>query len=106
MDASTQKLLARGQRLTQLLKQPQYSPLTVEEQVVVIFAGTKGYLDEVAVDQVGAFEERLLEAVRSSGRDILDTLAEEKKITDELDEKLHAFIGDFAKGFGGEKKAA
>lgn len=106
LDASTQKLLARGQRLTLLLKQPQYSPLTVEEQVVVIFAGTKGYLDNVAVNQVEAFEARLLDAVRSSGKEILDTLNEEKKISEELEKKLHDFIGDFAKGFEGEKKAA
>ena len=106
LDASTQKLLARGERLTQLLKQPQYSPLTVEEQVVVIFAGTKGYLDEVAVGDVEAYEARLLEAVRASGQEITDIISEEKKISEELEEKLHAFIGDFTKSFGGEKKEA
>ncbi|MEZ5814075.1 MAG: F0F1 ATP synthase subunit alpha [Alphaproteobacteria bacterium] len=106
LDASTQKLLARGERLTQLLKQPQYSPLTVEEQVVVIFAGTKGYLDGIAVSQVDAYERRLLETVRSSGQEILDTLNEEKKISEELEAKLHAFIGDFTKGFAGESKEA
>ncbi len=109
LDASTQKLLARGERLTILLKQPQYSPLTVEEQVVVIFAGTKGYLDTIAVAQVEAYEARLLETVRASGKDILDTLSEEKKISEDLDKKLHNFIGDFTKGFASEhagKKAA
>ena len=106
LDASTQQLLARGQRLTVLLKQPQYSPLTVEEQVVVIFAGTKGYLDEIAVGDVEAYEARLLEAVRASGQELTDILAEEKKISDELEEKLHAFIGDFTKSFAGEKKDA
>lgn len=106
LDASTQKLLARGQRLTQLLKQPQYSPLSVEEQVAVIFAGTKGYLDGVAVDQVGVFEERLLEALRASGKDLLEEIAEEKKLTDDVEKKLHSFIGDFAKGFESKKEAA
>lgn len=105
LDASTQKLLARGERLTLLLKQPQYSPLTVEEQVVVIFAGTKGYLDDIPVKDVEAYEHRLLETVRSSGQEILDTLAEEKKISEELEEKIHAFIGDFTKGFAGDKSA-
>lgn len=106
LDASTQKLLARGVRLTQLLKQPQYSPLTVEEQVVVIFAGTKGYLDGVPVDRVGVYEARLLEDLRANGRDILDKLNTEKKIDDVLDQKLHDFIGAFTKGFAGAKEAA
>ena len=106
LDASTQKLLARGERLTVLLKQPQYSPLTVEEQVVVIFAGTKGYLDGIAVSDVEIYEARLLETLRSSGQDILNALAEEKKISDELEAKLREFIGDFTNGFAGEKAAA
>ena len=109
LDASTQKLLARGERLTLLLKQPQYSPLSVEEQVVVIFAGTKGYLDELPTSQVEAYETRLLETLRANGQEILDTLSEEKKISDDLETKLHSFIGDFTKGFAGdkgEKKAA
>ncbi len=109
LDASTQKLLARGERLTILLKQPQYSPLTVEEQVVVIFAGTKGYLDDIPVSDVEAYEARLLETVRSSGKEILDTLSEEKKISEGLEARLHTFIGDFTKGFAGDagdKKAA
>ncbi|MCB1651914.1 MAG: F0F1 ATP synthase subunit alpha [Alphaproteobacteria bacterium] len=106
LDASTQKLLARGQRLTQLLKQPQYSPLPVEEQVVVIYAGTKGFLDKVPVDQVNTFETRLLESVRASGKDILEAIAEEKKISEETDEKLKKFIGDFAQGYQKDKKAA
>ena len=106
LDASTQKLLARGERLTVLLKQPQYSPLTVEEQVVVIFAGTKGYLDGIAVSDVETYEARLLETLRSSGQGLLDRLAEEKKISDELEAKLREFIGDFTNGFAGEKAAA
>jgi F-type H+-transporting ATPase subunit alpha len=99
LDASTQKLLARGERLTLLLKQPQYSPLTVEEQVAVIFAGTKGYLDELATNHVEEYEARLLDAVRSRGQDILDTLSEEKKISEELEAKLHEFIKGFTDDF-------
>jgi F-type H+-transporting ATPase subunit alpha len=106
LDASTQKLLGRGQRLTQLLKQPQYSPLAVEEQVVVIYAGTKGFLDTVAVGDVSAYEERLLETLRANGQDILDVLGEEKKISDETDARLKEFLGDFTKGFAAHKEAA
>lgn len=106
LDAATQKLLGRGQRLTQLLKQPQYSPLSVEEQVVVIFAGTKGFLDDVAVDDVSAYEARLLETVRANGQEILEELAESKKIDDALEAKLKDFIGEFTKGFEGAKEAA
>ncbi|MAI61354.1 MAG: F0F1 ATP synthase subunit alpha [Micavibrio sp. TMED27] len=106
LDASTQKLLNRGQRLTRLLVQPQYSPLSVEEQVVVIFAGTKGYLDDVPVSKVAAFEERLLEALRASGKEILETLRDEKKISEDLEKQMHAFVGDFAKGFDTAKEAA
>tara|TARA_Y100000031_G_C8230455_1_gene390677 strand:- start:336 stop:1883 length:1548 start_codon:yes stop_codon:yes gene_type:complete len=106
LDASTQKLLSRGQRLTQLLKQPQFSPLSVEEQVVVIFAGTKGFLDEVPVGDVNAYETRLLENLRANGKDILETIREEKKISDDLDAKMKSFIGDFTKGFAAKKEAA
>lgn len=106
LDASTQKLLSRGQRLTQLLKQPQFSPLSVEEQVVVIFAGTKGFLDEVPVADVNTYETRLLENLRANGKDILETIREEKKISDDLDAKMKSFIGDFTKGFAAKKEAA
>ncbi len=99
LDPATQKLLARGARLTLLLKQPQYQPLAVQEQVAVIFAGTKGYLDDVALDQVENYEQKLLEALRSSGANILDGIRDEKKITDELEAQLKSFLDDFTKGF-------
>jgi len=99
LDASTQKLLARGARLTQLLKQPQFSPLPVEEQVVSIFAGVRGFLDNVAVNDVSRFEEGLLNEVRSKGADILATIREEKQLSPETEEKLTAFIQNFAKVF-------
>ncbi len=106
LDASTQKLLARGARLTQLLKQPQYSPLTVEEQVAVIYAGTRGYLDEIDLADVGAYEQRLLETLRSSGQEILAKIGEEKKLTDEIESQLKTFLEDVTKGFAGSKKDA
>lgn len=106
LDPATQKLLARGARLTLLLKQPQYSPLPVEEQVAVIFAGTKGYLDDVAIDDVELFEHRLLEALRTTGSDILDKIREEKKIDEDTEASLKSFITDFASGFSGSKEAA
>jgi len=106
LDASTQKLLARGARLTLLLKQPQYSPLAVEEQVVVLYAGTRGYLDDVALDQIEAYEHRLLEILRSSGAEILEKIAEEKKLDDAIEASLKAFLDDFTKGFVSTKDAA
>ena len=66
LDASTQRLLARGERLTELLKQPQYQPFPVEEQVAVIYAGTRGYLDKIAVNKIGAFQEALISKLKSS----------------------------------------
>jgi len=106
LDVATQKLLARGERLTQLLKQPQYSPLTVEEQVVVIFAGTKGYLDGIAASEVEAYEQRLVQDIRANGGEILDTLNDQKKIDDALEEKIHAYLKAFTDGFASEKQAA
>ncbi len=106
LDASTQKLLARGARLTRLLVQPQYSPLPVEEQVFVIYAGTRGYLDTIEVNQVEEYEARLLENIRANGKDILETIREEKKLDEKLEEKMKKFLADFTKGFAGSKEAA
>jgi F-type H+-transporting ATPase subunit alpha len=99
MDASTRQLLERGARLTELLKQPQYSPMLVEEQVAVIFAGVKGYLDKIALIDIGRFEAGLLDMLRGSGKDILNTIRDEQKISDEIDAKLRAVIESFAKSF-------
>ena len=99
MDASTRQLLERGARLTELLKQPQYSPMLVEEQVAVIFAGVKGYLDKIALIDIGRFEAGLLDMLRGSGKDILNTIRDEQKISDETDAKLRAAIESFAKSF-------
>ncbi|MES0130159.1 F0F1 ATP synthase subunit alpha [Mesorhizobium sp. M0029] len=99
LDAATQRLLNRGSRLTELLKQPQFSPLKVEEQVTVIFAGVNGYLDKLALNQVGKFERGLLSHMRSAGKDVLDGIRKEKALSDDLRAKLKAEIDAFAKTF-------
>lgn len=99
LDASTQKLLARGSRLTELLKQPQYSPLVVEEQVVAIFAGVKGYLDTIEAKDITRFREKLLSEIRANGKDILKAIQKDQKITDDTEAKLKAFLDNFVKLF-------
>jgi F-type H+/Na+-transporting ATPase subunit alpha len=99
LDAATQRMLARGERLTELLKQPQYSPLSVEEQVAVIYAGTRGYLDKVPTNQVGRFERELLANLHSKHQAILDKIRIEKdlkNVEDDLKAALAAFAETFA----------
>jgi F-type H+-transporting ATPase subunit alpha len=99
LDAVTQRLLARGARLTELLKQPQFSPLKVEEQVVVIFAGTRGYLDPLPVAAVPKFEQSLLRHLRESHADILGDIAARKEITADTEKRLVGVLDSFAKSF-------
>jgi len=99
LDASTQKLLARGARLTELLKQPQFSPLPIEEQVAAIFAGVRGHLDTVPTNRVQDFETGLLDALRNDGKAILEGIRNEKQISPENEEKLTSFIVNYAKTF-------
>src|ERR1700724_3457755 len=99
LDAATQRLLARGSRLTELLKQAQFSPVPVEEQVVAIFAGTRGYLDRVDVAEVGRFESSMLNDLRAKHPDLLDALKNEREISDTTDKGLAAFCEDFARTF-------
>ncbi|QTL01992.1 F0F1 ATP synthase subunit alpha [Aquabacter sp. L1I39] len=99
LDAATQKLLNRGARLTELLKQGQFSPLKVEEQVVVIFAGTNGYLDALPVSKVREFEQGLLLALRSQHPEILDTIRTSKELSKDTQEKLVKALDAFAKSF-------
>ena len=99
MDASTRQLLDRGARLTELLKQPQYSPMLIEEQVAVIFAGVEGYLDEVALADIGRFEIGLLDQLRGSGKKILASIRDEKSISDKTEKDLHDLIDSFTKSF-------
>jgi F-type H+-transporting ATPase subunit alpha len=99
LDAATQKLLARGARLTELLKQGQYEPLPVEEQVVSIYAGVNGYLDGLEVGQVRRFEKGLLDDMRAKGSQILASIREQKQLTADVEEQLKKFIADYAKVF-------
>lgn len=99
LDATTQSLLARGSRLTELLKQPQFKPVPVEEQVVAIFAGTRGYLDKLPLNKVGEFEARLLSSLKASAPDILGSIRTDREIKKDVEAKLVAFLDDFAKSF-------
>jgi F-type H+-transporting ATPase subunit alpha len=100
LDQATQQLLNRGARLTELMKQPQYSPLTNAEIVCVIFAGTQGYLDKVAIKDVARFEQGLLNHLRSKHQDLLDDITNnDRKVKDELEEKVRAALDEYAKGF-------
>ena len=97
-DLATQRLLARGQRLTELLKQGQFQPMPVEEQVASIYAGTRGYLDGLPVNRVGEFEKAMLDALRAEGS-ILSGIRDKREITKEIDDKMKAFLADFTKKF-------
>ena len=99
LDASTQRLLNRGARLTELLKQAQFSPLKTEEQVAVLYAGVNGYLDDLEVNQVGAFEEGLLTSLRADHAQLLADIGSKKALDDDLTAALKAAIDSFAKGF-------
>jgi len=99
LDATTQRLLNRGARLTELLKQPQFSPLKMEEQVCVIYAGVNGYLDPLPVNRVRDFEEGLLGVLRSKHADILDAIRTSKDLSDETAAKLKDVVEAFAKTF-------
>ena len=98
LDASTQQLLARGARLTELLKQPQFTPYPVEDQVIVIFAGTRGYLDKIEVGQVGKFERQLLGEMKTQG-EIIGSIRDSREIKKDVEPKLVAFLDDFTKRF-------
>jgi F-type H+-transporting ATPase subunit alpha len=100
LDASTQQLLARGARLTELLKQPQFSPVPVEEQVIGLFAGVRGYLDKIPVGKIGEFESRLLGDIKSREPDIIDSIRSSREIKSDVEKKLIAFLDGFAKSFG------
>ncbi len=100
LDAATQRLLARGSRLVELLKQGQYSPLTNAEQVCVIYAGVKGYLDRIKVEDVRRFEMGLLQHLRTQAKDVLDYVGgNDGKVAGELEEKIKGAVEDFAKTF-------
>jgi F-type H+-transporting ATPase subunit alpha len=99
LDASTQALLARGERLTELLKQPQFSPLQVQEQVCVIYAGTRGYLDGIPVKSVQKYEKELLANLHADHGGLLADIASGKKLTPEIEETLKSALDSFTKNF-------
>ena len=99
LDASTRQLLARGERLTELLKQPQYSPLSVEEQVCVIYSGVKGYLDKISINQIGDFEKALLQTLNSKGSSIITSITKDKALTEKSEKDLQKIIEDLLSSF-------
>ncbi len=99
LDASTQQLLNRGAKLTELLKQDQFSPLKVEEQVCVIYTGVNGYLDDMPLADVGRFEQEFLRNIRENHTDLLSTIASEKELSSDSEEKLKAAADAFLKSF-------
>jgi F-type H+-transporting ATPase subunit alpha len=99
LDASTQRLLARGERLTELLKQPQYAPLAVEEQVCVIYAGTRGYLDKIPTKDVGRFEKTLLSQLHTKHAGLLEGIRTKKALDDKLEGELKSALESFASTF-------
>src|SRR3954453_14230288 len=99
LDASTQRLLNRGSRLTELLKQPQFAPLKMEEQVCVILAGTNGYLDKLPLNKVASFEEGLLSLLRGKNADLLNTIRDSRDLSDATAAKLKSVVEGFAKLF-------
>jgi F-type H+/Na+-transporting ATPase subunit alpha len=99
LDAATQRLLARGSRLTELLKQPQFSPVSVEEQVVSIFAGTRGYLDTIAVQDVGRFEASMLRELRAAHPEVLAAIRTEQEISPAVEKELSDFLDALVKTF-------
>jgi F-type H+-transporting ATPase subunit alpha len=99
LDAATQRLLNRGARLTELLKQPQFSPLKTEEQVAIIYAGVNGYLDRLPVNRVRDFEAGLLAILRTEQKDLLDRIRQEAQLTDQIRADLKAVLDRYAKNF-------
>jgi F-type H+-transporting ATPase subunit alpha len=99
LDASTQRLLARGARLTELLKQPQFQPLKVSEQVLSIYAGTKGYLDSIPVGDVNRYEAKLLEHARADHKALLDKIDDTGVLDDDTEKEVVSLLDGFAKTF-------
>ncbi len=99
LDPATQRLLARGARLTELLKQPQFKPMPVEEQVVSIFAGTRGYLDKVEIANITRFESQMLGEIKAKAPKILQAIREKRELTADTEKELSAFLDNFAKSF-------
>jgi len=105
LDAATQQLLNRGAQLTELLKQKQYVPMPGEEQVCVVYAGVRGFLDHVQTSEIAKFEQKFLEALRTKHPDILNAIRTEKVLSKETDDKLKAMLTEFIPAAGLQMKA-
>merc|ERR1711916_289742 len=99
LDAATQALLARGARLTEVLKQAQFSPMVVQDEVVILFNGVKGYLDRIEVSQIGDYEAKFLAHMKSSHQGVLDDIATKLELTKETEEKLHGICEAFVTSY-------
>ena len=99
LDASTQKLLARGARLTELLKQPQFSPMPVEEQVISLYSGTKGYLDGIDVGKIGEFERRMISELKTREPGVLESIRDSREMKPDVEKTLVSFMDGFTKNF-------
>ena len=104
LDPTTQKLIKHGARLTELLKQPQYHPFTLEEQVVSLYTGVKGYLDKIEVEQIRMFEEKMLEDIKQYNTDILISIGKDKALSHETEEKLKVYLSQFVEKFLNNQK--
>jgi len=100
LDAATQQLLNRGEKLTELLKQKQYVPMPAEEQVCVLFAGVRGYLDKIQTSDIGKFEKGYLDFLRSKHQALLDTIRTEGKISDKTNEDIKQVLDEFIPASG------
>jgi F-type H+-transporting ATPase subunit alpha len=105
LDPLTQKQLNRGQRLTELLKQPQFQPLTWQQQTVVLFAGTQGYLDDLQISEIRAFEDGLHKFFASTQTAFMDDLTKKKQLDDDLRNRLHAALKEYVANFKAERTA-
>ena len=99
LDQSTKDLLERGRRLTEILKQPQYKPLKVEQQVIVIFAGVRGFLDKIPVSDITKFEEFLLEKIKNENKDLLEKIEKEKSLNENLEDDIKKFLENLVDEF-------
>ena len=99
LDVSTQKLLNRGSKLTELLKQKQYSPMSVPEQVISIFCGVKGYLDNVELKDINEFENKVYELCKSNKPEIIESIKKTGKLEDDIEKSLSSLIDEFKKNF-------
>ena len=99
LDVATQQLLNRGARLTQVLKQPQYKPVSVEEQVISIFAGVNGYLDKVKVEYINQFENNLIEHCRNKQKKLMEKIKKDQEVKETTEKELHSVLKSFLSSY-------